>query len=74
MDAFESRLESVAKSGIEGLIADKTRAIVNGSARSIEQHRYDIGYLQGLSEALEAIDQARTLMLSGERASAREAI
>jgi hypothetical protein len=67
MDAFESRLASVATKAIEEMIQSRSSAVLNGSAQNFDHHRYDIGYLQGLSAGLGAIEDARKLMYAGER-------
>jgi hypothetical protein len=68
MDAFESRLASVARKGIEGLIESRSRAVLGGSARTFDQHQRDIGYLMGLSAGLEELEAARKGVLNEERA------
>jgi hypothetical protein len=67
MDAFESRLASVATKAIEEMIQSRSSALLNGSARTFDHYRHDTGYLQGLSAGLGAIEDARKLMYAGER-------
>lgn len=67
MDAFESRLASVATKAIEELIRERSATVLNGAASTFDQHRRDVGYLQGLSAGLEAIKDARQTLLAGER-------
>ncbi len=67
MDAYESRLASVAKKAIEELMDDRKGSVLNGHSRTYDDYRYSIGYLHGLALGLKALEEARQTLMAGER-------